>query len=102
MGFEINAKLRLDKLLHEMWLMKMSREPVEGVQPDIFRWARQTIGLSVADVAQALKRPIDEIKAWESGQSAPIYSQLEKLAYQVYKRPLAVFFLPAPPDESPP
>lgn len=77
----------------------MSREPVEGVQPEIFRWARRTVGLSVADVARTLKRPIEDIEAWESGKSAPTYAQLEKLAYQVYKRPLAVFFLPAPPDE---
>jgi len=37
--------------------------------------------------------------AWESGEAAPTYAQLEKLAYTVYKRPLAVFFLPAPPAE---
>ncbi len=37
--------------------------------------------------------------AWESGGAAPTYSQLEKLAYSLYKRPLAVFFLPAPPQE---
>ncbi|MFA5984074.1 MAG: XRE family transcriptional regulator [Methylococcaceae bacterium] len=77
----------------------MKREPVEGIQPEIFRWARQTIGLSIDDVARKLNRPSEEIEAWESGQGAPSYTQLEKLAYQVYKRPLAVFFLPKPPDE---
>jgi len=77
----------------------MKREPVAGVQPEIFRWARKTVGLSVADVAQMLKRPPEEIEAWESGDGAPTYSQLEKLAYQIYKRPLAVFFLPSPPEE---
>lgn len=77
----------------------MKREPVLGVQPEIFRWARKTVGLSVADVAQMLKRPPEEIEAWESGEGAPTYSQLEKLAYQIYKRPLAVFFLPSPPEE---
>lgn len=77
----------------------MKREPVAGVQPEIFRWARTTCGLSVADVAQMLKRPSEEIEAWESGDEAPTYPQLEKLAYQIYKRPLAVFFLPSPPEE---
>ena len=77
----------------------MKREPVAGIQPEIFRWARTTCGLSVADVAQMLKRPSEEIEAWESGEEAPTYPQLEKLAYQIYKRPLAVFFLPAPPEE---
>jgi transcriptional regulator with XRE-family HTH domain len=52
------------------------------------------VGLSVAEVAQMLKRPPEEIEAWESGEDAPTYPQLEKLAYQIYKRPLAVFFLP--------
>jgi Zn-dependent peptidase ImmA (M78 family)/transcriptional regulator with XRE-family HTH domain len=77
----------------------MKREPVTGIQPEIFRWARTTCGLSVADVAQMLKRPSEEIEAWESGEEAPTYAQLEKLAYQIYKRPLAVFFLPSPPEE---
>lgn len=80
----------------------MKREPVAGVQPEIFRWARKTVGLSVDDVAEMLKRPPEEIEAWESGEDAPTYPQLEKLAYQIYKRPLAVFFLPSPPEEAMP
>ena len=80
----------------------MKYEPVAGVQPEMFRWARKTVGLSVADVAQMLKRPPEEIQAWESGEAAPTYPQLEKLAYQIYKRPLALFFLPAPPEETVP
>lgn len=78
----------------------MKRQPVSGVQPEMLRWARKTVGLSVADVALSLKRKPEEIEAWESGDDAPSYSQLEKLAYQLYKRPLAVFFLPAPPEEA--
>lgn len=78
----------------------MTKETVQGIQPEMFRWARTTVGLSVADVASMLKRPPEEIEAWESGDDAPTYPQLEKLAYQVYKRPLALFFLPAPPDEA--
>jgi Zn-dependent peptidase ImmA (M78 family)/transcriptional regulator with XRE-family HTH domain len=80
----------------------MTKETVKGIQPEIFRWARLTVGLSVADVAALLKRPTEEIEAWESGDDAPTYPQLEKLAYQVYKRPLAMFFLPSPPEESTP
>lgn len=77
----------------------MKSEPVAGVRPEVLRWARQSIGLSVSDVALRLKRPIEEIEAWEANGPYPSYPQLEKLAYQIYKRPLAVFFLPAPPDE---
>ena len=70
-----------------------------GIQPEVMRWARQSIGLSIPDVADKLKRPVDEVAGWESGDSFPSYAQLEKLAYQIYKRPLAVFFLPSPPEE---
>jgi Zn-dependent peptidase ImmA (M78 family) len=80
----------------------MRAEPVFEVQPTVMRWARETIGMSLDDVAASLKRPVEEIEAWELGSSAPSYPQLEKLAYQIYKRPLAVFFLPSPPEEATP
>ena len=77
----------------------MRNKPIAGVRPEVMRWARQSIGLSVSEVALRLKRPVEEINAWEAGDAFPSYPQLEKLAYQLYKRPLAVFFLPAPPEE---
>ena len=80
----------------------MRYEPVIGIEPKVMRWARQSIGLSVSDVALRLKRTNEEVEAWEKGTAAPSYAQLEKLAYQIYKRPLAVFFLPAPPAETTP
>lgn len=81
----------------------MRHEPVVGVQPAVIRWARESLGLSVADVALKLKRPMADVQAWETedGQ-APTYPQLETLAYEVLKRPLAVFFLPVPPEEPSP
>ena len=39
------------------------------------------------------------IASWEQGTEAPTYSQLERLAYEIYKRPLAIFFFPEPPEE---
>ena len=79
----------------------MRAEPVAGVQPSVIRWARESMGMSVEDVAHKLKRSSEEVRAWESegGVSSPTYAQLESLAYKVFKRPLAIFFLPAPPDE---
>lgn len=77
-------------------------ESVIGIQPAVLRWARQTQGYSVDDVAMHLKRHPEEIVAWEEGDSAPTYAQLETLAYKLYKRPLAVFFLPEPPSEPDP
>ncbi len=72
-----------------------------GLQPSVLRWARESQGYSIDDVAQHLKRDPAEIAAWESESrdAAPTYAQLEDLAYTLYKRPLAVFFLPAPPRE---
>ena len=81
----------------------MKAKPVDGVQPSVIRWARESMGMSFEDVAQKLKRPLEEVMAWEAEDgSPPTYAQLESLAYKVFKRPLAVFFLPAPPDETTP
>ena len=78
----------------------MKTEPVAGVQPSVIRWARESMGMSIEDVAYKLKRPLEEVMAWETPNGpTPTYAQLESLAYKVFKRPLAVFFLPAPPDE---
>jgi Zn-dependent peptidase ImmA (M78 family)/transcriptional regulator with XRE-family HTH domain len=78
----------------------MKAEPTAGIQPAVLRWARESIGMSVEDVALKLKRPPEDIRAWESVDgAAPTYAQLETLAYKVLKRPLAVFFLPEPPQE---
>ncbi len=80
----------------------MKTEPVVGIQSAVLKWARESIGLRVEDVAHKIKRPPEDILAWESGDSAPTYVQLENLAYKIFKRPLAVFFLPAPPEETAP
>lgn len=80
----------------------MTRETVAGVQPAVMRWARESIGMTVADVAVRLKRQAIEVESWERGDTSPTYAQLEALAYDLYKRPLAVFFLPTPPKEASP
>lgn len=64
-------------------------------------WARERAGLSVQDVADRLGRDPSVIEGWEAGASAPTYGQLEKLAEAIYRRPVALFFLPEPPDEAP-
>lgn len=70
------------------------------IQPSVLRWARESIGLSQTDVADKFKKPISFVAAWEKGDAMPSLAQLEKLT-QIYKRPLAVFFLPSPPYEKP-
>lgn len=72
------------------------------VNPDVLRWARETAGFDIEDVALRMKKDTEVIISWESGESSPSYVQLEKMAYQIYKRPLALFFFPKPPDEESP
>lgn len=79
----------------------MKSKPVEGIQPSVLIWARESQGYAVGEVADRLKRTEAEIESWEAGKDAPTYAQLEELAYKIYKRPLAVFFLPTPPPEPP-
>lgn len=69
------------------------------VNPAILRWARERQGLSLGDVATKFKKKESEIEAWETGEKSPTYVQLEKLSYEVYKRPIALFFFPEVPKE---
>lgn len=71
------------------------------ISPEVLRWARESLGLSINDVAKKIKKDAKIVNEWEKGVSLPTYAQLEKLAYDVYKRPLAVFFMSKPPDEIP-
>lgn len=75
---------------------------VSGVNPEILRWAREKAGLSIEEIAQSFRKDVEVVSGWESGEVVPTYNQLEKLAYSLYKRPIALFFFPSPPDEPDP
>ncbi len=77
------------------------KEPIP-VNPAILKWARSSLGLSREDVARRIKKSVDDIRAWEEGKGSPTYPQLENLAYNVYKRPVVVFFFPEVPEEDTP
>jgi Zn-dependent peptidase ImmA (M78 family)/transcriptional regulator with XRE-family HTH domain len=70
------------------------------VNPNILTWARAELNLSIDDVAYRMKKEPCIILSWEEGSSSPTYVQLEKLAYEIYKIPLAVFFFSEPPEPS--
>ncbi|MCP4218208.1 MAG: helix-turn-helix transcriptional regulator [bacterium] len=72
------------------------------VTPSVLKWARESAGMDIPEVAHKMKKTVETIALWETGEAAPTYIQLEKLAYQVYKRPLALFFFPEPPKEETP
>lgn len=69
------------------------------VNPDIMRWARESANITINELTIKLKKSFEEIESWEKGFDAPTYPQLEKLAYHVYKKPIAMFFFPHPPKE---
>ncbi|MGH3937454.1 MAG: XRE family transcriptional regulator [Pseudonocardiaceae bacterium] len=66
------------------------------VTPEVLRWARESIGVSLDEAARRAGVPVERIEAWELGESEPTVAKLRALA-QLYQRPLAVFFLPEPP-----
>lgn len=75
------------------------------ITPEVIRWARETAGLSIDQVVEKIGRKRvtpDVVLAWEDGSQSPNYAQLERLAYDIYKRPLAIFFFPEPPEETTP
>jgi len=69
------------------------------INPTILTWARENANLLIEDVALKMKKSPEAIEAWEKGDSSPTYVQLETLAYAIYKRPVAIFFFPEPPEE---
>lgn len=75
----------------------------ERINPDVFRWARETAGLSVAEAAERLglkdtsrATAIDKLRQLESGDRMPSRTTLER-AVTAYRRPLIVFYMAAPP-----
>ena len=73
-------------------------EYITGMNPAIIKWARERSGYSLEKAAAVVKKDVTTLSDWESGESAPTYVQLEKLADK-YKRPIAIFFFTEPPEE---
>jgi Zn-dependent peptidase ImmA (M78 family) len=71
---------------------------------DVLKWARTSLRLSLEEVAQRLGTSFkaEVLQAWENGEGSPTYPQLERLAHEIYKRPVAVFFFPSVPEEETP
>lgn len=78
----------------------MPRTPHVPVKPEMLRWARQSAGMHVTEAAKKLGVSEATLQAWEAEEAHPTARQVEKVA-DVYKRPVAALFLPAPPQEQP-
>ena len=71
--------------------------------PKVLKWARETAGYTLEEVVKKLDKKtitVEKFLAIEKGEEFLSYPQLESLAYKIYKRPLALFFFPDPPDEN--
>jgi Zn-dependent peptidase ImmA (M78 family) len=68
------------------------------VSPVLIRWARESAGMDMPGAARKLQVKPKALRQWEAAEARLTPRQLEKLA-DVYKRPLAAFFLPKPPVE---
>ena len=70
------------------------------VEPAMLVWARKTASLTQEEAALALEVPLDRLQAWEKegNDETPTVNQLKRMAER-YKRPLSVFYLPAPPND---
>ncbi len=67
------------------------------VEPDMLRWARESIDLAPVAASRKLNLPDGRVGAWEAGEERPTIAQLRRAA-QLYRRSLGVFFLSEPPQ----
>ena len=70
------------------------------VVPQVLSWLRTSSGWEIEEVAKRLRTSVEVVKDLESGKRNPTMSQLHILS-EIYKRPIASFFLSKPKQESP-
>ncbi|MGO7170136.1 ImmA/IrrE family metallo-endopeptidase [Rhizobium leguminosarum] len=74
----------------------MSKRSKATIKPALLVWARETAGFDLSTAAEKLDVDEEKLAAWELGEDQPSIPQLRKAA-ELYKRPLAVLYLPEPP-----
>ncbi len=76
----------------------MTKRTKALVRGALLSWARTSAGYGLAEAAEKLGVDQEQLEAWEAegDESAPSIPQLRKAA-NLYKRPLAVFYLAEPP-----
>jgi Zn-dependent peptidase ImmA (M78 family) len=78
----------------------MAERVMAKANPELLRWARETRGFPLDLAASSLNIDKDLLAQVERGEAQLTFAKLRKAA-DVYKRPLAVFFLPHPPEAKP-
>ena len=72
-------------------------ERVEAlVDRELLIWTRKSAHLTVKEAAKKVHVKEERLQSWEAGEKRPTIRQLRELG-RVYKRPIAVFYLPEPP-----
>ena len=70
------------------------------VVPQVLNWLRTSAGREIDEVAKRLRTSVEVVKDLESGKRNPTMGQLNVLS-EIYKRPIASFFLAKPKQERP-
>lgn len=78
----------------------MAVSPPAKVKPEVLRWARESIGYKLNDAAARIGVSEQKLADAEKGEKELTLRQAERAA-DVYERPFAALFLPAPPTEEP-
>ena len=68
------------------------------VKPELLKWARITAGYDTVTAARKIPIALQKLEKAEAGLVRISFAQLRR-ASEVYKRPLALFYLPEPPAE---
>lgn len=67
------------------------------ITPEVVLWARKRVNMPLEVAARKLQVDPETLEAWEQGTQRPSMSKARDLA-RVYRRPLAIFYLPEPPE----
>ena len=81
-------------------VLKMPKSIKTDVNPEVFKWLRESAGWTIEDISKRLKTSVEIVKKFELGEDKPTLRQLRELS-QAYKRPLAAFLLSKPKEEKP-
>jgi Zn-dependent peptidase ImmA (M78 family)/transcriptional regulator with XRE-family HTH domain len=76
----------------------MAQSIVALANHKLLRWARKSAGMEAGVAAKRAGIALERLRSWEDGTSHPTIAQLRGLA-TIYRRPLAVFYLPEPPRD---
>lgn len=77
----------------------MSKTFEVKVQPSVLQWLRASSGWTPVEVSKKIGVQENAYQSMEAGEKKPTLKQIELLA-KAFRRPVAAFLLPSPPQES--